>query len=116
TYSTGMVARLGFAVATDVDPDVLIVDEALSVGDERFRSKCDERMGGYRKAGKTVVIVSHALTHIRKTCERVAWLDHGRLVADGDVEPVTTAYRKWSEAPLSDALEYCRALGLAPEG
>jgi ABC-type polysaccharide/polyol phosphate transport system ATPase subunit len=101
TYSTGMVARLAFSVATDVDPDVLIVDEALSVGDERFQAKCRERMEGFRRAGKTVVIVSHSLGQIRESCGRALWIDHGRLVADGDTLQVTDAYHEWSQ--LSDA-------------
>jgi ABC-2 type transport system ATP-binding protein/lipopolysaccharide transport system ATP-binding protein len=113
-YSTGMVARLGFAVATDVDPDVLIVDEALSVGDERFRAKCEARMAGFRNAGKTVVIVSHALAQIRESCERAIWIDRGRFVADGAPKVITEAYRAWSDAPPSDAREYCESRGLGP--
>ena len=113
-YSTGMVARLAFAVATDVDPDVLIVDEALSVGDERFRAKCEVRMARFRESGKTVVIVSHALSQIRDSCERVLWIDHGRLIADGDPGVITEAYHAWSDASPSDAREFCESRGLGP--
>ncbi len=67
-YSTGMVARLAFAAATDVDPDVLLVDEALAVGDERFRAKCHARMAGFRERGKTFLLVSHSLDEVRETC------------------------------------------------
>lgn len=115
TYSTGMVARLAFSVATDVDPDVLIVDEALSVGDERFQTKCRERMDNFRRAGKTVVIVSHSLGQIRDSCGRVMWIDHGRLIADGDAGRVTDAYHAWSASGGSDAGGYARDLGLTPE-
>ncbi len=113
TYSSGMVARLAFSVATDVDPDVLIVDEALSVGDERFRAKCQQRMAGFRAAGKTVVIVSHAIEQIRESCERVLWLDHGRLIADGEVGEVTEAYHAWSATTGIGAMEFAGTAGLA---
>jgi ABC-type polysaccharide/polyol phosphate transport system ATPase subunit len=97
TYSTGMVARLAFSVATDVDPDILLVDEALAVGDEGFRSKCLDRMAGFRRAGKTVMLVSHSLDQVRRSCTRAFWIDQGRLVADGAVKEVTDAYHAWSE-------------------
>ena len=71
TYSTGMSARLAFAVATDVDPDILLVDEALSVGDEKFQRKCHDRMEGLRARGKTFMLVSHSLSQIRDNCDRV---------------------------------------------
>src|SRR6266567_3041341 len=80
TYSTGMMARLSFAVATDVDPDILLVDEALSVGDERFQLKCLDRMESFRRAGKTVLLVSHALAQVRDNCRRAIWIHEGRLV------------------------------------
>lgn len=111
TYSTGMAARLAFSVATDVEPDVLLVDEALSVGDERFQIKCRDRMEGFRLAGKTVLLVSHALDAIRANCRRAIWIHEGRLVRDGDAAGVTGAYHDWSvggtflspapEAPVS---------------
>lgn len=116
TYSSGMVARLAFSVATDVDPDVLIVDEALSVGDERFRAKCEQRMEGFLGAGKTVVIVSHALEQVRESCRRIVWLDGGRLVADGEVQTVCDAYHEWSQLEPSenDAVEFAASSGLGP--
>jgi ABC-type polysaccharide/polyol phosphate transport system ATPase subunit len=96
TYSTGMMARLAFSVATDVDPDILLVDEALSVGDERFQLKCLDRMESFRRAGKTVLLVSHALAQVRDNCRRAIWLHEGRLVRDGDSATVTGAYHEWS--------------------
>ena len=91
-----MSARLAFAVATDVDPDILLVDEALSVGDEKFRRKCHDRMDGLRARGKTFMLASHSLSQIRDNCDRVLWLHHGRVVRDGDDESVTDAYHQWS--------------------
>jgi ABC-2 type transport system ATP-binding protein len=96
TFSTGMAARLAFSVATDVDPDILLVDEALSVGDEKFQRKCHDRMAALTARGKTFMLVSHSLEHIRKNCNRVLWLHHGRVVRDGDTAEVTRAYHEWS--------------------
>jgi len=113
TYSTGMVARLAFSVATDVNPDILLVDEALAVGDERFRAKCLERMMGFRAAGKTVMIVSHSLNQITESCSRALWLDRGRLVADGSADTVTKLYHAWSAADPEnvDAVQFMAQLG-----
>ena len=96
TYSTGMSARLAFSVATDIDPDILLVDEALSVGDEKFQRKCEERMQGFHDRGKTMMLVSHSLSQIRENCDRVIWLHHGRMVCDADAASVTEAYHQWS--------------------
>jgi ABC-type polysaccharide/polyol phosphate transport system ATPase subunit len=96
TYSTGMSARLAFSVATDAEPDILLVDEALAVGDERFQLKCHERMGEFRKAGKTVFLVSHALSAVRDNCQRAVWIHEGRLVRDGDAATVADLYHGWS--------------------
>jgi ABC-type polysaccharide/polyol phosphate transport system ATPase subunit len=96
TYSTGMAARLAFSVATDVEPDILLVDEALAVGDEGFQLKCHERIEDFRKAGKTVLFVSHALTQVRENCRRAIWIHEGRLVRDGDASSVTELYHRWS--------------------
>ena len=99
TYSTGMTARLAFSVATDVDPDILLVDETLSVGDERFQMKCRDRMESFRRAGKTVILVSHALAQVRENCRRALWLHEGHVVRDGDSSSVTDAYHEWSLQP-----------------
>src|SRR5262249_33413217 len=95
-YSSGMIARLGFAVATDVDPEILLVDETLAVGDERFQRKCQERMEGLRRAGKTLLLVSHELDAVRATCRRAVWLHRGRVLRDGDSASVTAAYHAWA--------------------
>jgi ABC-2 type transport system ATP-binding protein len=99
TYSTGMTARLAFSVATDVDPDILLVDEALAVGDERFRMKCRDRMESFRRAGKTVILVSHDLEQVRSNCRRAIWIHEGHAVRDGDSASVTGAYHEWSLQP-----------------
>ncbi len=96
TYSTGMTARLAFAVATEVEPDVLLVDEVLAVGDERFRAKCNERMARFRERGKTFLLVSHALPEVTEVCQRVLWLAEGRVVRDGPAAEVAEAYRHWA--------------------
>jgi ABC-2 type transport system ATP-binding protein/lipopolysaccharide transport system ATP-binding protein len=92
TYSSGMVARLGFAVATDVDPEILIVDEVLAVGDAEFQRKSRERLDRIRDDGATVLVVSHQLQTIRGLCSRAAWLDHGRLRALGSSDEVVDQY------------------------
>jgi ABC-type polysaccharide/polyol phosphate transport system ATPase subunit len=96
TYSTGMSARLAFSVASDVDPDILLVDEVFAVGDERFQMKCQERMENFRKAGKTILFVSHALEQVRAACQRTVWVHEGQVVKDGDTVGVTAAYHQWS--------------------
>jgi ABC-2 type transport system ATP-binding protein len=95
TYSSGMWARLGFAVATDVDPDILIIDEVLSVGDEAFQHKSAARMEEYRQHGATILFVSHNMTVIEEMCHRVAWLDHGQLMEIGEPARVIQAYRDY---------------------
>jgi len=95
-YSTGMTARLAFAAATDIDPDILLVDEALAVGDERFRAKCYQRMASFRERGKTFLLVSHRLDEVRNTCTRALWLSEGRVVRDGPADEVVEAYRAWA--------------------
>lgn len=98
TYSSGMIARLAFSVATDVDPDILLVDETLAVGDERFQQKCHARMESFRRAGKTVLFVSHELEAVRETCRRAIWLHRGCIVADGDSASVTASYHAWAQS------------------
>jgi homopolymeric O-antigen transport system ATP-binding protein len=91
-YSSGMYMRLAFSVATAVDPDILLVDEILAVGDAGFREKCNQRIDTFRRAGKSIVLVSHDQETIRKFCERVLLLDRGELVADGSPETVLARY------------------------
>ncbi|MDP8245211.1 MAG: ABC transporter ATP-binding protein [Candidatus Hinthialibacter antarcticus] len=92
TYSTGMVLRLAFAVATSVNPDILIIDEALAVGDERFRAKCMQRIQEFKSNGKTILFVSHDLATVRHLCSHVALLNEGQLVATGRPEEVLDQY------------------------
>jgi lipopolysaccharide transport system ATP-binding protein len=98
TYSSGMQMRLGFAVAIHVDPAVLIVDEALAVGDAHFQEKCLERIESFRRRGKTLLIVSHDMATIRSFCTRVLWLQHGQKVGDGPVDEIVPEY----EAAIHD--------------
>lgn len=91
-YSSGMVARIGFAIATITDPDILIVDEILSVGDFRFQEKCERRIAGMMSGGTTVLIVSHSLEQIERLCNKVLWLDRGAVRMIGDMREVCTAY------------------------
>jgi lipopolysaccharide transport system ATP-binding protein len=92
TYSTGMVMKLAFSVAISVDPDILIIDEVLGVGDIAFYGKCLDRIRHFRSAGKTILCVSHSNETVIDICERAVWLDHGRLVDDGPIRSVTEAY------------------------
>lgn len=93
TYSSGMMARLGFAVATAARPDVLIVDEILGVGDEAFQWKCNERIKWFCEEGTTIFMVSHNAALIETMCHRVAWLDHGRLMGVGGAVEMIKKYR-----------------------
>jgi len=92
-YSSGMAARLGFAVATDIDPDILILDEVLSVGDEAFQRKSLARMENFRDRGATIILVSHNMDTILEMCHRSVWLDHGQIVMIGESKQVVTSYR-----------------------
>ena len=94
SYSSGMHARLGFSVATAHVPEILILDEILSVGDEAFQHKCNDRMRSFREHGATVIMVSHGLSMIEEMCSRVAWLDHGIIQKIGDPHEVIAAYRE----------------------
>ena len=96
TYSTGMVARLAFSVATTVDARILLLDEVLSVGDERFQRKCNERMTEFREGGITILFVSHSLESVGGLCDEVLWLEHGRIKTLGPAEAVISEYRRWA--------------------
>src|SRR5947209_16522447 len=87
-YSSGMYVRLGFSVAINVDPDILLVDEVLAVGDEQFQRRCAEKFAEFKEAGKTIVLVSHALGSVRNLCDDVALLEHGHLRASGPADEV----------------------------
>jgi ABC-type polysaccharide/polyol phosphate transport system ATPase subunit len=94
SYSSGMVARLGFAVATDSKPDILIVDEVLAVGDEAFQAKCFARIKSYQEEGTTTLFVTHNSERIRNLCDRVAWLQKGELKMVGNTGEVIDNYIK----------------------
>lgn len=92
TYSVGMYLRLGFAVATHVDPAILLVDEALAVGDEHFQAKCYCKLKELSREGRTLLFVSHDMDEVRRLCPRTVWLDNGRIAADGPTEQVIPRY------------------------
>ena len=93
TFSSGMIMRLAFSVAVCVDPDILIIDEVLGVGDMAFFAKCQERIMQFRRAGKTILCVSHSATTLEDLCNRAIWLDHGRMMDDGPLVRVVDAYK-----------------------
>ena len=92
TYSSGMYMRLGFAVAINVDPDVLLVDEVLAVGDEGFTHKCLDKFAEFRRKGKTILLVTHSLSLVERFCDEALWLDSGRVTSNGDPKRVVDAY------------------------
>ncbi len=83
-YSTGMVARLGFSVAVHLEPDILLIDEILAVGDLHFQARCREKIDEFRKRGVTIVLVSHSTDEIRRLCDRAVWLEQGRVAGEGE--------------------------------
>src|ERR671914_620823 len=92
TYSSGMYMRLGFAVAIHVDPDVLLVDEVLAVGDEGFTHRCLDKFADFKRRGKTILLVTHSLGLVERFCDEALWLDGGRMKAMGDPKRVVGAY------------------------
>ena len=97
-YSSGMYVRLGFSVAVQVDPDILLVDEVLAVGDADFQRKCLEKMAEFRDRGKAMLLISHDINTVRRVADRVAYLAKGRLLAFGDPMDVSSAYEREAEA------------------
>jgi ABC-type polysaccharide/polyol phosphate transport system ATPase subunit len=98
-YSSGMYMRLGFAVATEIDPDVLLMDEILAVGDAAFQQKCSARIDDYRQRGKTIVLVSHDLSTVRQLCHRVLLVHNGVLLEDGPANQVVARYEELLHNP-----------------
>lgn len=98
TYSSGMYARLGFAVAMHVDPDILLIDEILSVGDAAFTRKCQVALDSFKRQNRAIVVVSHSLETVASFCDRAIWMEHGRVRQMGPVDAVIAAY---SEASLA---------------
>lgn len=97
-YSSGMYVRLGFAIAINVDPEILLVDEVLAVGDAAFQEKCAEKFLDFKRDGRTVVVVSHSLPSLQNMCDDVAWLSHGRLVETGRAAPILDRYQESTRA------------------
>jgi len=95
TYSSGMYVRLAFSIATMVDPDILVIDEALAVGDMAFQKKCMGRMKTFRKQGKTMAFCSHSMYHIQELCDTVIWLDKGQIREIGDTHSVVSHYEEF---------------------
>lgn len=110
TFSSGMMMRLAFSVATQVEPEILIVDEILSVGDSHFRQKSEKRMREMMSGGTTVLMVSHALNQIRSMCNHVVWLDHGKVVLDGETNYVCDAYEGVVEFDNAPTFEIGRTI------
>ncbi|MBO0925284.1 ABC transporter ATP-binding protein [Cellulomonas sp. zg-ZUI199] len=97
-YSSGMYVRLGFAIAINVDPEILLVDEVLAVGDAAFQDKCAEKFVDFKREGRTVVVVSHSLPSLQNMCDEVAWLSHGKLVESGTASPILDRYLESTRA------------------
>jgi ABC-type polysaccharide/polyol phosphate transport system ATPase subunit len=111
TFSSGMLARLGFAVAMNMTADVLLVDEVLAVGDLSFQNRCLEAMRNHREAGKTILFVSHALETVQYLCQRVIFLEEGRIIADGPPERTIVEYENWQHQLEGNYIERKERLG-----
>lgn len=94
-FSSGMQLRLGFSIAIHAEPDVMLIDEVLAVGDEQFKKKCYKKINEFRKAGVTIIFVSHDMKEINQYCDRCLWLDKGSIKAIGNPEKITREYIKW---------------------
>ena len=99
TYSSGMILRLAFSVAVNLEPEILIIDEVLAVGDQAFQEKCIEKIFEFRQSGKTLLCVSHATAILTQLCDRALWLDHGELMMDGKAADVLQAYTGHTVSP-----------------
>ncbi len=100
TYSSGMVARLGFSVAVHLDPEILLIDEILAVGDLHFQTKCRDKMKWFKTRKTTIVLVSHSTGDIRQLCDRVLWLDRGKLVGQGTPNEIVPLYEAAQRAKV----------------
>ncbi len=109
TYSSGMYVRLAFSVAVSIDPDILIIDEALSVGDGSFARKSFNRIMQLKESGKTILFCSHSLFQIESLCSRVLWINQGKLMAEGDAKNVVSAYQTFLDRSVLDTTEQASA-------
>ena len=115
TYSSGMYVRLAFALAVSVDPEVLVIDEALAVGDQHFQTKCVDRITDFRERGKTILFCSHATYQVKKLCDRALWLRQGRVAALGPVDEVIDAYLEYTRVrDQEDAAQHAPAVRETP--
>ena len=110
TYSSGMGARLKFAISTAVQRDLLLIDEALGTGDASFTERAQERMTGFLSNAGTIFLVSHAMASIKSMCSRVIWLHDGEIIADGDVEPITLLCNEWTARAARKNFESAESL------
>ncbi|CAE6750385.1 MAG: ABC transporter ATP-binding protein [Nitrospira sp.] len=94
TYSSGMIARLGFAIACHLDPEILLIDEILSVGDFSFQLKCNAKIDEFKRQQVTMVLVSHSMAHVQRLCDRVIWLEKGRIMGEGAPSVILAEYEK----------------------
>jgi homopolymeric O-antigen transport system ATP-binding protein len=94
TYSSGMIARLGFSVVVHLEPEILVIDEVLAVGDLHFQAKCREKISEFKRRGVTIVLVSHSTEEVRRLCDRVIWLSDGKVVAEGEPRGVLKLYKE----------------------
>lgn len=115
-YSSGMMARLGFAVATSVDADVLLVDEVLAVGDEQFQAKCQARLSEYQRQGTTIILVSHSPDVVRTMCDRALWLDKGKPRLTGDARDVASAYQRFLRTDVFRGTHFFHPGWFVPRG
>ncbi len=111
TYSSGMYLRLAFALAVSIDPEVLVIDEALAVGDQHFQTKCVDRIAAFRGRGRTIVFCSHNMYQVKKLCDRALWLRGGRTAALGPVDEVVDAYLEYARARDDSEAERAAELG-----
>ncbi|HNR45843.1 MAG TPA: ABC transporter ATP-binding protein [Anaerolineaceae bacterium] len=103
TYSSGMMTRLGFAVATDERPDILLLDEVMAVGDLSFQNKCNQRISSYRADGSSIFMVSHTMSLILEMCDRVVWLEHGKLRRIGNAVDIVEEYSEYQTSGVNNS-------------
>lgn len=114
TYSSGMYIRLAFSIATSIDPEILIIDEALSVGDQRFQKKCIDRMAGFRNQGKTILFCSHSMYHVSELCDTAVWISRGGVQEIGERNKVISAYERWCQRAEEERISHVQGRETSP--